>query len=146
MPLIVACEGVYRGHVQEAARTRSWQIAAKQRASELSQLDGRRDEAATRRIQAEGEKSRADIYDGARWAIKEGYADKGKIGVYGVGDSGYPALMEQVLNPDLYKFGISCVAITDIFLRQETQNGQNFADFDDLTKRHLPTKGARTRE
>ena len=92
-------------------------------------------------------KSRGPTFTTARGGqSRKGYADKGKIGVYGVGDSGYPALMEQVLNPDLYKFGISCVAITDIFLRQETQNGQNFADFDDLTKRHLPTKGARTRE
>ena len=41
-----------------------------------------------------GEKSQAGIYDGARWAIKEGYADKDKIGVYGVGDSGYPVLMQ----------------------------------------------------
>ena len=82
-----------------------------------------------------GEKTQDDIYDGAMWAIKEGYADKDKVGVYGASFGGYSTLMQLVRYPDLYKFGINYVGVTDMFVHQDTQPAQRFGDFGDLAKR-----------
>ena len=82
-----------------------------------------------------GEKSQDDIYDGAMWAIKEGYADKEKVGVYGASYGGYSTLMQLVRYPDLYKFGINYVGVTDMFVHQDTQPAQKFGNFGDLAKR-----------
>ena len=82
-----------------------------------------------------GEKTQDDIYDGAMWAIKEGYADKDRVGVYGASFGGYSTLMQLVRYPDLYKFGINYVGVTDMFVHQDTQPAQKFGDFADLAKR-----------
>lgn len=103
-------------------------------AGELPQFDGLWDEAATQRIQGGGEKSRADIYDGATWAIKEGYADKDKVGVYGASFGGYSTLMQLVRYPELYKFR-HYIGVTDMFMHQDTQPTQKLGNFGDLAKR-----------
>ena len=82
-----------------------------------------------------GEKTQDDIYDGAMWAIKEGYADKEKIGVYGASFGGYSTLMQLVRYPELYKFGINYVGVTDMFVHQNTQPAQKFGDSGGLLKR-----------
>ena len=82
-----------------------------------------------------GEKTQDDIYDGAMWAIKEGYADKDRVGVYGASFGGYSTLMQLVRYPELYKFGINYVGVTDMFVHQDTQPAQRFGDFGDLAKR-----------
>ena len=82
-----------------------------------------------------GEKTQDDIYDGAMWAIKEGFADKARVGVYGASFGGYSTLMQLVRYPELYKFGINYVGVTDMFVHQETQPAQKLGDFGDLAKR-----------
>ena len=82
-----------------------------------------------------GEKTQDDIYDGAMWAIKEGYADKDKVGVYGASFGGYSTLMQLVRYPELYKFGINYVGVTDMFVHQDTQPAQKQSDFGEIAKR-----------
>ena len=69
------------------------------------------------------------------WAIKEGYADKDKVGVYGASFGGYSTLMQLVRHPEFYKFGINYVGVTDMFVHQDTQPAQKLGDFGELTKR-----------
>jgi dipeptidyl aminopeptidase/acylaminoacyl peptidase len=54
-----------------------------------------------------------DITDGVRWAIRQGIADEKRIGIMGGSFGGYSALMGLVLEPDLYKCGISIAGVTD---------------------------------
>lgn len=68
-----------------------------------------------------GEKAQDDILDGVMWAIKEGYADKDKIGIYGASYGGYSVLMQLVRNPELYKFGFNYVGVTDMLVHRDTQ-------------------------
>ena len=68
-----------------------------------------------------GDKSQDDILDGAMWAIREGYANKDKIGVYGASYGGYSALMQLVRSPELYKFGFNYVGVTDMLVHRDTQ-------------------------
>ena len=82
-----------------------------------------------------GEKSQDDILDGVMWAIKEGYGDKGRVGVYGASYGGYSTLMQLVRSPELYKWGINYVGVSDMFVHQETQPAQRFGDFAPLAKR-----------
>jgi dipeptidyl aminopeptidase/acylaminoacyl peptidase len=82
-----------------------------------------------------GERSQDDILDGVMWAIKEGYADKNRIGVYGASYGGYSTLMQLVRSPELYKWGINYVGVTDMFVHQETQPAQRRGDFYELAKR-----------
>jgi dipeptidyl aminopeptidase/acylaminoacyl peptidase len=75
-----------------------------------------------------------DQIDGVEWAIKQGYADPARIGVYGASYGGYSTLMAMVKRPDLFKWGINYVGVTDMFVHQDTQPAQLFSDFDDLAK------------
>ena len=68
-----------------------------------------------------GDKAQDDILDGAMWAIKEGYADKDKIGIFGASYGGYSVLMQMVRNPELYKFGFNYVGVTDMIVHRDTQ-------------------------
>jgi dipeptidyl aminopeptidase/acylaminoacyl peptidase len=82
-----------------------------------------------------GEKSQDDILDGLLWTIKEGYADKDRIGVYGASYGGYSTLMQLVRSPEIYKWGINYVGVTDMFVHQQTQPAQKLGNFGDLAKR-----------
>ncbi len=68
-----------------------------------------------------GDGSQDDILDGVMWAIKEGFADKNKIGIYGASYGGYSVLMQLVRNPELYKFGFNYVGVTDMLVHRDTQ-------------------------
>ena len=68
-----------------------------------------------------GDKAQDDILDGVMWAIKEGYADKNKIGIYGASYGGYSVLMQLVRSPELYKFGFNYVGVTDMIVHRDTQ-------------------------
>jgi dipeptidyl aminopeptidase/acylaminoacyl peptidase len=82
-----------------------------------------------------GEKPQDDIQDATMWAIKEGYANKDRVGVYGASYGGYSTLMQLVRSPELYKWGINYVGVTDMFVHQNTQPAQRRGDFGDLAKR-----------
>jgi dipeptidyl aminopeptidase/acylaminoacyl peptidase len=75
-----------------------------------------------------------DMIDGVEWAIKQGYADKNKIAVYGASYGGYATLMAMVKRPDMFKWGINYVGVTDMAVHQDTQPAQKFFDFGDLAK------------
>jgi dipeptidyl aminopeptidase/acylaminoacyl peptidase len=61
-----------------------------------------------------GLKMQDDIADGARWAIAQGHADPQRICIAGASYGGYATLMGLINDPDLYKCGISWMAVTDI--------------------------------
>lgn len=76
-----------------------------------------------------------DQLSGVEWAIREGYADKNRIGVYGASYGGYSTLMALVLRPDLFKWGVNYVGVADMFVKQDTQPAQKYSDFQYLAKR-----------
>lgn len=75
-----------------------------------------------------------DIIDGVEWAIKEGYADRDRIGVYGASYGGFAALSVMVKRPDLFKWGINYVGVTDLKVSQDTQPAQLYGDFGPLAQ------------
>jgi len=75
-----------------------------------------------------------DIIDGVEWAIREGYADKQRIGVYGASYGGFATLSVMVKRPDLFKWGINYVGVTDMVVHQDTQPAQRRGDFGPLAK------------
>ena len=70
-----------------------------------------------------------DMISGVEWAIKEGYADKDRLAVYGASYGGYATLMSLVKRPDLFKWGVNYVGVTDMAVHQDTQPAQRFSDF-----------------
>ena len=75
-----------------------------------------------------------DMVAGVEWAIREGYADPNKIGAYGASYGGYATLMLLVRRPDLFKWGINYVGVTDMEVHQDTQPAQLYGTFGALTK------------
>jgi dipeptidyl aminopeptidase/acylaminoacyl peptidase len=76
-----------------------------------------------------------DMIDGVEWAVKEGYADPARMGVYGASYGGYSTLMAMVRRPDLFKWGVNYVGVTDMVVHQDTQPAQLRGDFSELAKR-----------
>ncbi len=70
-----------------------------------------------------------DMISGVEWAVKEGYADKNRLAVYGASYGGYATLMALVKRPDMFKWGVNYVGVTDMFVHQDTQPAQRFGDF-----------------
>ncbi len=75
-----------------------------------------------------------DIIDGVEWAINEGYADRGRIGSFGASYGGLATLSVMVKRPDLFKWGINYVGVTDLAVHQDTQPAQLRGDFTPLAK------------
>lgn len=73
-----------------------------------------------------------DVTDGTLWAVKQGFADKDKMCIYGGSYGGYAALMGVVKEPDLYKCAIGYVGLYDLPLDltigdiNETEEGRYF--------------------
>ena len=73
-----------------------------------------------------------DIIDATQWAIKNGYADKERICIYGGSFGGYSSLMAPIRAPDLFKCTFGYVGVYDIdmmFKRgdiPESESGQRF--------------------
>ncbi|WP_284616265.1 alpha/beta hydrolase family protein [Aquabacterium humicola] len=63
-----------------------------------------------------GLKAQDDVADAARWAIGEKLADDKRICIAGASYGGYATLMGLIRDPDLYRCGVSWVAVTDINL------------------------------
>jgi dipeptidyl aminopeptidase/acylaminoacyl peptidase len=76
-----------------------------------------------------------DLIDGVDWAIKEGYADPARVGMYGASYGGYATLMALVRRPDLFKWGVNYVGVTDMTVHQDTQPAQFRGEFGELAKR-----------
>jgi dipeptidyl aminopeptidase/acylaminoacyl peptidase len=61
-----------------------------------------------------GGKMQDDVTDATHWAIAEGYADPGRICIFGASYGGYAALEGAVKEPDLYRCAIGYVGIYDL--------------------------------
>lgn len=55
-----------------------------------------------------------DLTDATRWAIQQGYADAGRICIYGASYGGYAALMGVAREPSLYKCAVGYVGVYDL--------------------------------
>lgn len=60
-----------------------------------------------------------DITDALRFAVRQGWADAGRVCIMGASYGGYAALMGLVKDPDQYRCGIAFAAITDPRFRFE---------------------------
>jgi len=55
-----------------------------------------------------------DLIDGVQWAIKSGFADPDRIGVFGGSYGGYATLTALWQNPDLFKCGVEISGPADV--------------------------------
>lgn len=55
-----------------------------------------------------------DVTDATRWAIREGFADAGRICIYGASYGGYAALMGAAKEPGLYRCAVGYVGVYDL--------------------------------
>lgn len=55
-----------------------------------------------------------DVIDAARWAIKEGYADKDHLGIMGASWGGYATMTALVKEPDMFEFGVNIFGVVDL--------------------------------
>ncbi|WP_293387114.1 S9 family peptidase [Nevskia sp.] len=75
-----------------------------------------------------------DIIDGTRWAIEQGYADPGRIGISGASYGGYAALMSGIREPDLFRSVVSFAGVFDLPKLKadsdisERRSGRNYID------------------
>ena len=81
-----------------------------------------------------GDTPMEDQIAGVEWAIKEGFADRNRIGVFGASYGGYSTLMVMVMRPELFKWGVNYVGVADMFVKQDTQPAQKYSDFGYLAK------------
>lgn len=58
-----------------------------------------------------------DITDGVHWALAEGYADAGRICIYGGSYGGYAALMSAVREPELYRCVVGFAGAYDLTMQ-----------------------------
>ncbi|HEX7284901.1 MAG TPA: S9 family peptidase [Candidatus Angelobacter sp.] len=55
-----------------------------------------------------------DITDAAQWAIREGIAERKRVGIMGASFGGYSTLRALTLHPDLYACGVDVVGPSDL--------------------------------
>jgi dipeptidyl aminopeptidase/acylaminoacyl peptidase len=78
-----------------------------------------------------------DMIAGVEWAVKEGYADQNRLAVYGASYGGYATLMALVKRPDLFKWGVNYVGVTDMTVHQDTQPAQRYGDFGEVLAKFI---------
>ncbi len=61
-----------------------------------------------------GGKMQDDLTDAVKWAIAKGYADPGRVAIFGASYGGYATLAGLVYTPELYKCGINYVGVSDL--------------------------------
>ncbi len=67
-----------------------------------------------------GKEMQDDITDGVNYLIKEGIADKEKIGIYGGSYGGYAVLAGLTFTPDVYAVGVDYVGVSNLFTFMKT--------------------------
>ena len=67
-----------------------------------------------------GRKAMDDVEDGIAYIIKEGWADKNKIAIYGGSHGGYAVLRGMTKTPDLYACGVDYVGVSNLHTFMET--------------------------
>lgn len=68
----------------------------------------------TRANQRWGFEMQDDLTDAVQWAVKQGFADPGRVCIVGGSYGGYAALMGVVKTPELYRCAISFAGVTDL--------------------------------
>lgn len=68
-----------------------------------------------------------DITDGVKWAIEQKLADPGRICTFGASFGGYTALLQPILNPDMYKCAIGYAGVYDLPLMRKTDKNMGQA-------------------
>jgi dipeptidyl aminopeptidase/acylaminoacyl peptidase len=61
-----------------------------------------------------GGRMQDDLTDAVKWAVAKGYADPGRVGIFGASYGGYATLAGLVFTPELYKCGINYVGVSDL--------------------------------
>jgi dipeptidyl aminopeptidase/acylaminoacyl peptidase len=61
-----------------------------------------------------GRQMQDDLTDGVKWAVEEGIADPGRVGIYGASYGGYAALIGVMLTPELYACAVNYVGAADL--------------------------------
>jgi len=61
-----------------------------------------------------------DVADGAYWLIRQGIADRNRVGIYGASYGGYATLQGLVADPVLYSCGIDYVGVSNLFTFMKT--------------------------
>ena len=64
----------------------------------------------------------SDVVDGARWAIKQGIAEPGKVAIVGWSFGGYAALLGAVRNGDVFRCAVSIAGISDLSLLESQED------------------------
>lgn len=67
-----------------------------------------------------GQSMQNDISDGVIWAIKSGYADMHRVGIYGASYGGYATLAGLAFTPNLYACGVDYVGVSNLFTFMKT--------------------------
>jgi dipeptidyl aminopeptidase/acylaminoacyl peptidase len=75
-----------------------------------------------------------DMLAGVDWAVREGYADPAVVGAWGASYGGYATLMLLVRRPDLFRWGVNYVGVTDMEVHQDTQPAQLHGEFAALAR------------
>lgn len=69
-----------------------------------------------------------DLVDGARWAVKQGFADARRICIMGGSYGGYATLMGLARDGDVFRCGVSFAGVSDILLMYDAR----WSDFTDV--------------
>jgi len=72
-----------------------------------------------------------DWVDGLKWAVDQGYAKEGKIGIVGASWGGYSAMVGVTKFPDLFEFGINFMGVVDLEEQIHTYRQWYGSDRDD---------------
>ena len=67
-----------------------------------------------------GKKMQDDITDGVEYLIKEGIADKNKVGIFGGSYGGYATLAGITFTPDVYCCAVDFVGVSNLFTFMKT--------------------------
>lgn len=94
-----------------------------------------------------GGKIQSDLVDGVQWAIAEGFADPGRICVFGASFGAYSAMMLPVRAPQLFKCAIGYAGVYDLEMMYNKKLAEKDAALDGaaLLKRYIGDDGAQQR-
>ncbi len=70
----------------------------------------------------------SDVGDAARYLVKEGIADAGRMAIVGWSYGGYAALQSAALEPDLFKSVVAIAPVTDLLLLKRESTGFTNSD------------------
>lgn len=74
-------------------------------------------------IAADGEwggKMLTDLVDGVNWAIAQGYADPGRVAIYGYSFGGYAALCGAAFTPEVFSCAVDLMGISNLLTFMES--------------------------